>query len=138
MTEVGEQVRVAAAALVTAFASNDLDRYLSCFSEDATFLFASSARLLTSRQDYRERWEQWVRDDGFRVLSCTTHDTVVQELGRVAVLTHSVDTRVATLAGTAELSERETIVFAQSDEGAWLAVHEHLSPAPAAPAPGKA
>jgi ketosteroid isomerase-like protein len=40
--------------------------------------------------------------------------------------------------GTSELSERETIVFAQSDEGAWLAVHEHLSPAPEATAAGEA
>ena len=26
--------------------------------------------------------------------------------------------------------ERETIVFARQQDGGWLAVHEHLSPAP--------
>ena len=50
--------------------------------------------------------------------------------GDTAVLTHSVRTTVSTSAGREELRERETIVFHRCAEGRWLAVHEHLPPAP--------
>lgn len=133
MTATGEQVRAATSELVRAFGSGDLDRYFACFARDATFLFHTADRRLTSTEDYRRQWEQWVREDGLRVLDCTTQDTVVQELGEVAVVTHAVRTRVATRAGEQTLHERETIVFAQGADGTWLAVHEHLSPAPADP-----
>jgi ketosteroid isomerase-like protein len=64
------------------------------------------------------------------VLGCETTDTVVQVLGDTAVLTHRVRTTVATHEGEDVLHERETIVFARQDDGRWLGVHEHLSPAP--------
>jgi ketosteroid isomerase-like protein len=71
-----------------------------------------------------------VREEGFEVLECHSSGRRVQELGDVAVFTHDVETRVSTLAGGEEtLRERETIVFVRQDEGSWLAVHEHLSPA---------
>jgi hypothetical protein len=73
-----------------------------------------------------------VRDDGFEVLACTSTGARVQLLGDgAAVFTHDVATRVRTTAGQEDLRERETIVFALHD-GCWLAVHEHLSPAPGA------
>jgi ketosteroid isomerase-like protein len=59
-------------------------------------------------------------------------DTVVRVLGETAVLTHRVRTTVVTTAGEAVLSERETTAFARQGHGRWLAVHEHLSPAPGA------
>jgi ketosteroid isomerase-like protein len=124
-----DDVRRAAAALVTAFGRSDLEAYFSCFAEDATFLFHTTDRLLTSTDEYRREWARWVAEDGFRVLDCSTEDAVVQVLGNVAVLTHRVRTTVSTHAGTDVLRERETIVFAARD-GRWLAVHEHLSAAP--------
>jgi ketosteroid isomerase-like protein len=125
-----DEVRRAAAALVSAFGSGDLDAYFACFAEDATFLFHTTDRLLTSTEDYRREWERWVSEDGFRVLGCATADTVVQMLEDTAVLTHRVRTTVATHEGESGLYERETIVFSRQDDGRWLAVHEHLSPAP--------
>lgn len=125
-----DEVRRAAAALVSAFGSGDLDAYFACFAEDATFLFHTTDRLLTSTEDYRREWERWVSEDGFRVLGCATADTVVQMLEDTAVLTHRVRTTVATHEGESGLHERETIVFSRQDDGRWLAVHEHLSPAP--------
>ena len=68
--DVADEVRQAAAVLVEAFGHNDLDRYLTCFREDATFLFHTTDRLLTSREEYRREWSVWVRDDDFRVLGC--------------------------------------------------------------------
>ena len=124
-------VRAAAEALVAAFGRNDLDAYFACFSDDATFLFHTTDRLLTSTADYRRLWDEWVREDGFRIVDCATSDTNLQDHGDWAVLTHTVRTTVSTSAGRSVLRERETIVFRRGDDGRWLAVHEHLSPAPA-------
>jgi uncharacterized protein (TIGR02246 family) len=125
-------VRRAAGTLVSAFGRGDLDGYFACFADDATFLFHTTDRLLRSTEEYRREWASWVAEDDFRVVDCSTADTVVQVLGDVAVLTHRVRTTVATSEGEAVLSERETIVFARRPDGRWLAVHEHLSPAPGA------
>jgi ketosteroid isomerase-like protein len=126
---VEDEVRRAAAALVSAFGSNDTEAYFACFADDATFLFHTTDRLLTSTDEYRQEWARWAAEDGFRVVDCATGGTVVQLLGDTAVLTHRVRTTVATHAGTDVLRERETIVFARRD-GRWVGVHEHLSPAP--------
>ena len=125
-----DEVRRATEALVSAFGRGDLEAYFACFTDDATFLFHTTDRLITSTGDYRAEWARWAAEDGFRVLDCRTTDTVVQVLGDTAVLTHRVRTTVATNAGESVLQERETIVFARQADGRWLAVHEHLSPAP--------
>jgi uncharacterized protein (TIGR02246 family) len=124
-----DEVRRAADALVAAFGSGDLAAYFACFADDATFLFHTTDRLLTSTEEYRQEWARWAAEDGFRVLDCSTEDTVIQLVGDTAVLTHHVRTTVSTHEGTETLRERETIVFTRRD-GRWLAVHEHLSPAP--------
>jgi uncharacterized protein (TIGR02246 family) len=129
-TSAEAEVREAAAALVRAFGTGDLETYFGCFAHDATFLFHTTGRLLTSTADYRAEWARWAAEDGFRVVDCATRDTVVQLLGDTAVLTHGVRTTVATHEGESVLDERETIVLVRR-EGRWLGVHEHLSPAPA-------
>jgi ketosteroid isomerase-like protein len=129
-TNVADEVRQAAAVLVEAFGHNDLDRYLTCFREDATFLFHTTDRLLTCREEYRREWSVWVRDDDFRVLGCETSGTRVQVLGDTAVPTHDAHTTVSTTVGREQLRERETIVFHREPSGWWLAVHEHLSASP--------
>jgi ketosteroid isomerase-like protein len=126
-----EEVRWAAEALVSAFGSGDLDAYFGSFADDATFLFHTMDRLLASTAEYRQVWARWIAEDGFRVLDCSTEDTAIQMVGDTGVLTHRVRTTVSTRAGTEVLRERETIVFARRG-GRWLAVHEHLSPAPGA------
>ena len=105
-TDVADEVRQTAAVLVEAFGHNDLDRYLTCFREDATFLFHTTDRRLTSREEYRRELSVWVRDDDFRVLGCETSGTRVQVLGDTAVLTHDVHTTVSTTAGREQLRER--------------------------------
>lgn len=130
MSSTADEVRTAAAALVDAFGRGDLEAYFACFHEDATFLFHTTDRPLRSTEEYRREWVGWVRDDEFRVLGCASSDQYVQEYDGVAVFTHDVRTTVSTRAGQAVLRERETIVFHREDDGRWLAVHEHLSPAP--------
>jgi ketosteroid isomerase-like protein len=48
----------------------------------------------------------------------------------VGVFTHDVLTNVRIEGKETEQRERETIVFRREPDGRWLAVHEHLSPAP--------
>jgi ketosteroid isomerase-like protein len=125
-----DAVRRAAGALVDAFGRGDLPDYFACFHPDATFLFHTTDRLLTSTEDYRQLWDRWECEDGFRVLDCATTGTDVRVHGDTAVLTHSVQTTVSTSAGREVLRERETVVFHRQSDGRWPAVHEHLSPAP--------
>jgi ketosteroid isomerase-like protein len=128
---VEQDVLGAAQALMGAFAEGRVDAYFACFSEDATFLFHTTPERLGSRAAYRELWARWEREDGFAIVSCTSTAGHADVLGDdAAVFTHDVATRVRTHGGEADLRERETIVFARRD-GRWLAVHEHLSPAPA-------
>jgi ketosteroid isomerase-like protein len=126
------EVRRAADALVSAFGRGDVEAYFACFAPEATFLFHTTDRLLRSTDEYRREWARWVAEDGFRVVDCSTTDAVIQLLGDTAVFSHRVRTTVETTDGRDVLNERETIVFALQDDGRWLAVHEHLSPAPGA------
>ena len=124
------EVLTAAAALVRAFASGDSVAYFACFAPEATFVFHTTPQRLESRTAYEALWAQWVEQDAFAVVSCASTDQRVQVLGPdAAVFTHDVATVVDVGGSREELAERETIVFVRRD-GAWLAVHEHLSPAP--------
>jgi ketosteroid isomerase-like protein len=124
-----DEVLAAARHLVEAFGRHDTAAYFGCFAPGATFIFYTTAAPLASRADYQRLWEQWEREDGFRVLSCVSAEPAVQDLGDAAVFRHEVTTTVATRDGEQTLRERETIVF-RRDSGRWIAVHEHLSPHP--------
>jgi ketosteroid isomerase-like protein len=124
------EVLRAAAALVAAFGEHRTADYFAAFAPEATFVFHDAPAPLPDRAAYEAEWAAW-EADGFRVEGCETRDTAVQLVAPgVAVLTHAVRT---TLAGAeSPTAERETIVFRREDDGRWLAVHEHLSPAPTA------
>lgn len=125
------EVLAAADALLAAFGAHDADGYFAAFAPDATFLFHTTPDRLGSRAEYRALWRTWEEDDGFRVLACSSTGRHVQLLGDAAVFTHDVRTRLRSGGEESTVEERETIVFARTG-GRWLAVHEHLSPAPAA------
>lgn len=122
-----EDVLAAAADVVQAFGSGDLDRYFAAFADDATFIFHTTDRVLTSVADYRSEWTTWQRDDDFRVLACTSTEQRVQLFEDVAIFTHRVRTRTSTRAGEQESAERETIIFHRTQGATWVGVHEHLS-----------
>jgi ketosteroid isomerase-like protein len=127
---VERQVLEAADRLVAAFGEGRVDDYFACFHPRATFVFYTAGRRLESAAEWRELWDSLVREEDFEVRECSSGARRVQELGEVAVFTHDVETRISTRAGGVEtLRERETIVFARAENGDWLAVHEHLSPA---------
>ncbi|MFF2365348.1 YybH family protein [Streptomyces sp. NPDC058122] len=131
-TSTVQEIRAAADALVAAFAEGRLDDYFGAFAPEATFVFHTTPQRLNSRAEYRALWRQWVEQDGFRIVGCTSSAQLIQPFGDTAVFSHDVETRVATNAGEETVHERESIVFARSEDGAWLAVHEHLSPRTAA------
>ena len=123
------EVLAAGAALVADFGAGRVDAYFARLAPDATYVLHTTEQRLESREVYRRLWEQWVAEDGFRVLRCASSNRCVQSLGPdAAVLSHVVATRVATSAGEEDLRERETIVFVRRD-GTWLVLHEHLSAA---------
>jgi ketosteroid isomerase-like protein len=124
------EVRAAADVLVSAFGAHRTEEYFGAFHPDATFVFHTSPMRLDSREQYREEWARWEREDGFRVLECLASGQMIQRFGDVAILTHSLATRVALSSGEETVRERETIVFQRQPGGDWLAVHEHLSPDP--------
>ena len=130
--DTADEVRAAANALISAFGAHHTEEYFQAFRPDASFVFYTSPERLESRAAYREEWERWEREDGFRVLACTSSDQTVQVVGDAAVFTHNLATRIGLDAGEETVRERETIVFAREHDGSWLAVHEHLSPDPAA------
>jgi ketosteroid isomerase-like protein len=131
MSETGtaRQVLEAADGLVTAFGEGRVDDYFAYFHPEATFIFYTSDRRLESTAEWRLMWNRLVREDDFRVLECFSRERRVQDLGDSAVFTHDVETLISTRCGEETLHERETIVFARQEDGGWLAVHEHLSPA---------
>ena len=129
------EVLAATDALIEAFRQTDGEAYFACFRSDATFVFPDQDARLENRAAYEHLWAEWVAS-GWRVLECESSDRRVQVAGDAAVFSHSVLTRIATGEGggtdTDELQERETIVFHRQADGRLLAVHEHLSGAPAA------
>lgn len=124
------EVLAAADAIVAAFAATDGDRYFAGFAPDATFLFHTEPDRLEDRGAYERLWAGWV-ESGWRVLSCDSTNRRVQSYPGGAVFSHDVATRVDTGEGEDAYRERETIVFRTAGDGL-VAVHEHLSPAPAA------
>lgn len=122
---------LAAADHITAtFGAFDRDAYFACFAPEATFMFHTTDRLLGSRAEYESEWAAWV-EGGFRVASCSSHDQRVDLVsGDIAVFTHRVLTTVHDADGDHDLVERESIVLRREADGAWIGVHEHLSPFP--------
>ena len=130
MPDTELQVLGAANRLVAAFGEGRVDDYFALFHPEATFVFYTTDHRLESTAAWRELWRSLEEEEDFKVLECHSSARRVQDLGETAVFTHDVETRVSTrAAGEETLRERETIVFVRAESGAWLAVHEHLSPA---------
>jgi ketosteroid isomerase-like protein len=127
-TLTSDQVMTATDHLVDAFAATDTSAYFGCFSPDATFVFHPEPTRLNDRTAYEKLWASWV-DDGWRVVSCTSSDRLVQTFGDTAVLSHTVDTVTSVEGQQTTTRERESIVFVLDGERV-IAVHEHLSPVP--------
>jgi ketosteroid isomerase-like protein len=123
-----DDVLAAADALVAAFAATDTAAYFDCFTPDATFVFHPEPARLDNRAAYQALWADWLAA-GWRVVSCTSTDRLVQLYGDVAVFSHAVRTTTSEGGVESTTDERETIVFTRVGERL-LAVHEHLSPVP--------
>ena len=127
MKNADTTVLEAAAEIVAAFGSHNKDRYFSCFSPAATFIFYSSDKPFASRREYEDEWDSWEKG-GFRVHGCFSSEAKVtlHAGSRIAIFTHTVRTDSSISGERMTIGERETIVFEKNDER-WLAIHEHLS-----------
>jgi ketosteroid isomerase-like protein len=122
----GAEALAAADALISDFGNHRRDAYFSRFAPESTFLFHSTPARLESRAAYEQLWDEWERQNHFRVISCVSTERRIQVFGEVAVFSHDVASTVS-FDGTVEtLAERESIVL-ENRGGEWLAVHEHLS-----------
>jgi ketosteroid isomerase-like protein len=131
MTSIEQAVHEAARRLVEAFGRHDTAAYFDAFAPEASFIFHTHHEVLRDLQAYRTLWATWERDMGLRVRSCVSTVPTVQILGPdLALFHHRVHTVLGTHDGDVTVDERETILFQRRPDGRWLAVHEHLSPAP--------
>ena len=71
-SETIADVRAAADAIVAAYGAHQTDDYFQAFHPEATFVFYSSPERFESRAAFREAWEAWEREDGFKVLECVS------------------------------------------------------------------
>lgn len=121
-----DEVRAAVDRLMEAFSSGDEQGYFECFHPDSTF-FLHGQDPIGSREVYRAAVRSWKDEHGFQVLSSSSRDADISVFGDTAVLTHRVTTIQRWDGEEATLYERESIVFQRQPDGAWLAIHEHLS-----------
>ena len=131
-TLTSAQVMSATDRLVEAFAATDTAAYFACFSPDASFVFHPESARLDDRAAYEALWASWLAE-GWRVVSCTSSDRLIQIHGDTAVLSHTVDTVTSVNGQQSTARERESIVFVLDGERVPplpVAVHEHLSPVP--------
>ncbi|WP_017934353.1 YybH family protein [Nocardioides sp. Iso805N] len=124
-----DEVLEATDRLVAAFAATDTVAYFACFAESATFVFHPEPHRLDDRAAYETLWAGWVAD-GWRVEECESTERLVQVHGETGILSHSVRTVTSVGGERTTTYERESIVFVR-DGDRLVALHEHLSPAPA-------
>ena len=122
----------AAAKIVDDFGHHRTADYFAGFTTDASFMFYTHSERLDSRAAYEALWAKWETEDGFKVHGCRSTNQLVQLIGNdAAVFSHLVSSDIEFAGEISTVAERETIVFAFIN-GAWMAVHEHLSPETAA------
>lgn len=128
---LAREIADAAAAIVDAFRANDEERYFAGFAPECSFAFHTDAEIHLSRDEWRDGWRELV-SGGWRVVDCRSLETHVQTVGEDGgVFLHELETTAEQDGAQETYRERETIVFERRD-GKLLAIHEHLSPVPAA------
>jgi uncharacterized protein (TIGR02246 family) len=121
-------VRTAVRNLVAALDRYDTDALLAAMAPDVTFVLAREATPLRSREELREIVERWDAT-GPAVEAVHAWDLEIRELG--ADLATATQVLSIHLSGVATpLRQRESLVLARGDDGRWLVVHGHRSPAP--------
>ena len=127
-TPAEQAVLDVADTIVAAYASTDTKAYFAGFDDNASFVFHSEENRLNSRAEYERLWDEWVQS-GWRVVSCTSSNRLVQVFPGGAVFSHTVETVIDSSDGPDAYTERESMVFRTEGEGSLIAIHEHLSSA---------
>jgi uncharacterized protein (TIGR02246 family) len=121
-------VRTAVHDLVAALDRYDTDAMLAAMAPDVTFVLASEAAPLRSREELRGVIEEWAAT-GPAVEACHAWDLQIRDLGAgVAIATQMLSFHLAGVASP--VRQHETLVLSEADDGRWLVVHGHRSPGP--------
>lgn len=121
-------VRSAVRDLVAALDRYDTNAMLAAMAPDVTFVLASEAAPLRSREELREVIAQWLAT-GPAVEACHAWDLEIREHGGgLATVTQMLSLHLTGVASP--VRQRETLVLARGDDGRWLVVHGHRSPGP--------
>jgi uncharacterized protein (TIGR02246 family) len=121
-------VRSAVHDLVAALDRYDTDAVLAAMAPDVTFVLASEAAPLRSREELRATVDEWLAV-GPAVEACHAWDLEIRELGPdVATATQMLSFHLAGV--PSPVRQRETLVLTRGDDGRWLVVHGHRSPGP--------
>jgi uncharacterized protein (TIGR02246 family) len=121
-------VRTAVRDLVAALDRYDTDAVLAAMAPDVTFVLAREAAPLRSREELRAIVQEWMAT-GPAVEACHAWDLEIRDLGAgLATATQMLSFHLAGVASP--VRQRETLVLSQCDDGRWLVVHGHRSPAP--------
>ncbi len=121
-------VRSAVRDLVAALDRYDTDAVLAAMAPDVTFVLASEAAPLRSREELRAVIDAWVAG-GPAVEACHAWDLEIRELGPgVATATQMLSFHFAGV--PSPIRQHETLVLVQGDDGRWLVVAGHRSAGP--------
>ncbi len=126
LTAEAAEALAAVDAIITHFGNHERDAYFAGFAPEATFLFYTTPDRVESRAAYEQLWDEWEKEAGFHVLSCSSSNRRIQVFGDTAVFSHDVDTTLTMEGVTESVTERESIILERRN-GAWLGIHEHLS-----------
>ena len=110
---------------IDGFSKLDLDKTISCFSDDATSFFpiAHHSTFLDGKDEIREAFANVIskiRAAGLNNIRLEPEDVKIQRLGDVALVTFHIRDR--------DLSRR-TLILRRTGEG-WIIQHLHASNAP--------
>jgi ketosteroid isomerase-like protein len=122
------EVRAAVQGLVAALDAHDAETYLAGLAPDVTFILPREAAPVRSREEFRDVWTRWEARGG-HLDACHAWELDVRPISAaLATATHVVSLHFAGRPGP--VRQRETLVLARSEDGAWLVVHGHRSPHP--------
>ncbi len=124
-----DEVRAAAEAFNTAYATNDVETYFGHYADEAT-LYYSGAR--QDKSAYHEQWSAMMEAGGGVEVN-EMSDFVIQVMpsGEAAIATYFVDNRTRSPEGeVSTVRAFETDVW-QKIDGEWLIVSLHYSEIPA-------
>lgn len=123
--EAKDEVRAAAEAFNTAYATNDIEGYFAHYTEDAMLYFYGARHKVS---EYHEEWSAMIKAGG-GVEKNEMSDLQIQVMtgGNVAIATYFVDNRSRSAEGDVSAAKAFETDIWQRIDGKWKIVNLHYS-----------